>query len=88
MELEKTTSTGQNGSPPSHPQATDASMVPEYPYVLIDAEVDELIHISIQEGYHDKEEYPNHIHDVIVTNCDSIRCMTEPFINELYGQVS
>eukprot|EP00957_Ditylum_brightwellii_P149301 11370932-Ditylum_brightwellii.AAC.1 len=64
----------------------DASMVPEYPYVLNDAEVDKLIHISVQEGYRDEEEYPNHIRVVSVTNCDSIRCMTEPFIDELYGQ--
>eukprot|EP00957_Ditylum_brightwellii_P033640 2550262-Ditylum_brightwellii.AAC.1 len=68
MELEKTTSTGQNGSPPSHPQATDASMVPEYPYVLNDAKVDKSIHISVQEGYRKEEEYPNHIRNVSVTN--------------------
>jgi len=62
--------------------------VAEYSNFLNDAEVDELIRISVQEVYRDEDEYPNHIRDVSVTNCDSIRCMTEPFINELYGRVS
>ena len=66
----------------------DTPWVAEFPNFLNDAEVDELIRISLQEGYRDEDDLPNHIRDVSVMNCDSVRCMTEPFMNELYGRVS
>ena len=65
-----------------------APWVAEYPNFLTTSEVTELLRISAQEGYRDEDELPKHVRDVSVTNCDSIRCMTEPFMNELYGRIS
>lgn len=62
--------------------------VAEFPFYLTESEADELIGLAAIEGYRDEEEYPNHVRDVNVTNCDSIRCMKQPFVSELYRRAS
>lgn len=58
------------------------------PNYLSHAEADELIRIAEEEGYRIEDEHPKHIRDVNVTNCDSIRCMRQPIISELYRRVA
>jgi hypothetical protein len=62
--------------------------VAEFPNYLIDEEVDELIRIAALEGYRIEDEHPKHVRDVNVTNCDSVRCMRQPLVTELYRRVS
>jgi len=62
--------------------------VAEFPYYLTETETDELIRIASVEGYRIEDEHPKHIRDVNVTNCDSIRCMRQPFVSELYRRAS
>lgn len=62
--------------------------VAEFPNYLTETEADEVIRLAAVEGYRIEDEYPNHIRDVNVTNCDSIRCMRQPFISELYRRAS
>ena len=62
--------------------------VVEFPTYLDDDEADELIRIASLEGYRIEDEHPKHVRDVNVTNCDSIRCMRQPIVTELYRRVS
>lgn len=62
--------------------------VAEFPNYLTEAEADELIQIARHKGYRIEDEHPKHIRDVNVTNCDSIQCMRQPIVTELYRRVS
>jgi hypothetical protein len=62
--------------------------VAEFPNYLTHDEADELIRIAQLEGYRIEDEHPKHIRDVNVTNCDSMRCMRQPIVTELYRRVS
>jgi hypothetical protein len=62
--------------------------IAEFPYFLTEDEADEMIRISLKQGFRDEDELPKHVRDVHVTNCDAIHCMLEPFINELSGRAS
>jgi hypothetical protein len=62
--------------------------VAEFPHYLTEAEADELIRIAALEGYRIEDEHPQHVRDVNVTNCDSVRCMRQPIVTELYRRVS
>jgi prolyl 4-hydroxylase len=55
---------------------------------LSEQEVDELIRVASTEGYRMEDEHPKHVRDVNVTNCDSIRCMKQPFMMELSRRAS
>ncbi len=79
----------------THPYLRDARIlnretpwVVEFPHYLTNDEVNELIRIAQVEGYRIEDEHPKHIRDVNVTNCDSIRCMRQPIVTELYRRVS
>lgn len=60
----------------------------EFPNFLSAEEVDEMIEIGLTEGLRDEDEHPNRVRNVSVTNCDSARCIQQPFINELSRRVS
>jgi len=60
----------------------------EFPHFLSPAEADEIIRIGLTEGLRDEDEHPARIRNVSVTNCDSARCMQQPFMNELSRRVS
>ena len=62
--------------------------VAEFPNYLTHDEADEIIRIARVEGYRVEDEHPKHIRDVNVTNCDSIQCMRQPFVSELYRRAS
>jgi hypothetical protein len=62
--------------------------VAEFPNYLTEAEADELIQIATTEGYRIEDEHPKHVRDVNITNCDSMRCMRQPFMNELSRRAS
>jgi len=62
--------------------------VAEFPNFLTAAEADEMVRIGLSEGLRDEDEHPNRIRNVSVTNCDSARCMQEPFVNELSRRLS
>ena len=62
--------------------------VAEFPNYLSEREADEVIRIAQIEGYRDEDEHPKHIRDVNVMNCDSINCMRQPIISELYRRAS
>ncbi|CAJ1932067.1 unnamed protein product [Cylindrotheca closterium] len=62
--------------------------VAEFPNYLTELEADEIIQIAKTEGYRIEDEHPKHVRDVNVTNCDSIRCMRQPFVSELYRRAS
>ena len=67
---------------------TESPWVAEFPFYLTETETDELIRIASVEGYRIEDEHPKHIRDVSLTNCDSIQCMQQPFIGELYRRAS
>lgn len=60
----------------------------EFPRFLSEAEADEMIGIGQSEGLRDEDEHPNSVRNVSVMNCDSARCIGQPFINELSRRVS
>ena len=62
--------------------------VAELPNFLSDKEADEIRRIGTQEGFRDEDDLSNNIRNVSVTNCDSVNCIREPFIGELYSRVS
>lgn len=62
--------------------------VAEFPNYLTEKEADEIINIANIEGYRIEDEHPKNVRDVNVTNCDSIRCMRQPFISEMYRRAS
>jgi prolyl 4-hydroxylase len=66
----------------------ESPWVAEFPNYLTEEEADELIRIASVEGYRIEDEHPKHIRDVNVTNCDSIQCMRQPIVTELYRRVS
>ena len=66
----------------------ESPWVAEFPNYLTSEEADEIIRIAALEGYRIEDEHPKHIRDVNVTNCDSIACMRQPIISELYRRAS
>uniref|UniRef100_A0A6U6CDW6 Fe2OG dioxygenase domain-containing protein n=1 Tax=Odontella aurita TaxID=265563 RepID=A0A6U6CDW6_9STRA len=72
----------------AHLLNAETPWVAEFPNYLSESEADELIRISKTEGYRIEDEHPKDIRDVNVTNCDSIRCMRQPFMSELSRRAS
>lgn len=62
--------------------------VAEFPNFLSDEEADEIRRIGAGEGFRDEDDLPHTTRNVSVTNCDSARCIRQPFINELYARMS
>ena len=55
---------------------------------LTDEEADEVVAAGATEGLRQEDELRDSIRNVSLTNCDSVRCITTPFVSELYRRVS
>jgi hypothetical protein len=62
--------------------------VAEFPNYSTKDEADEIVRIANVEGYRIEDEHPKHVRDVNITNCDSMRCMRQPVVSELYRRAS
>jgi len=62
--------------------------VAEFPGFLSDAEADEIIRIGTSVGLRREDDLDDRVRNVSVNNCDSVHCISQPFINELYARVS